>query len=95
MKLMKVKKIIVLCPFCGHLYSWVVEKWSDEDNQCSLEICEFCQKVYYMGPVNRVGCLACDGNPCSGYEMSYMESGIVDVVADKKTIYVTKLKEEP
>jgi|WetSurMetagenome_2_1015567.scaffolds.fasta_scaffold00997_23 hypothetical protein len=78
------KKIIVLCPHCGHLYSWYVEPWSDDDDACSLEVCDYCTKLYYIGPANKVGCLACDGHHCSGYEKAYMESGIVFITAEEK-----------
>ena len=81
---MKCKKIIVLCPHCGHLYSWLVDPWSDEDNSCSLEVCDYCTELYYIGPNNKLGCLACDGRNCSGYEKSYMESGIVTVTEEER-----------
>ena len=77
-------KIIVICPNCGHVHSWYDNPWSDADNTCSIEVCDHCEKLFYIGPSNRLGCLACDGHNCSGYEKSYMESGIVTITTEEK-----------
>jgi hypothetical protein len=88
-------KIIVVCPYCGHLYSWYDNPWSDGDNACSLEVCDYCSKLYYIGPANKVGCLACDGHSCSGYEKAYMESGIVLVTSEERERGSIIREEEP
>ena len=77
-------KIVVICPYCGHVYSWYDNPWSDAADACSLEVCDYCSKLYYIGPSNKLGCLACDGHNCSSYRKAYMESSLVTISSEEK-----------